>query len=106
MKAELTQDLLTALKVELADEFDRNFARKAFFSRPWKPRRNADAKGSLLATSGHLRRSLRAAVQGEGVVFTSSLPYKLCRTRHKSCRMLHELRSVSYKKIHCCPVKK
>ena len=25
------------LKVELDDEFDRNFERKAFFDRPWAP---------------------------------------------------------------------
>lgn len=67
--------LLTGIKVELAEEFDRNFARKAFFSRLWKPRRNTDAKGSLMMISGHLRRSLRAAVRGQNVVFSSSLPY-------------------------------
>ena len=28
--------ILTDLKVELADEFDRNFERKAFFGKAWK----------------------------------------------------------------------
>jgi phage gpG-like protein len=71
----ISEKLLNDLKIELADEFDRNFARKAFFSRPWKQRRNADAKGSLLMVSGHLRRSLRSAVKGQNIVFSSSLPY-------------------------------
>jgi phage gpG-like protein len=75
MNDQLLQKLLTDLKVALAEEFDRNFARKGFFSRPWKPRRNADAKGSLLAVSGHLRRSIRAMVRGKDIVFSSSLPY-------------------------------
>ena len=73
--AQIMTKLLTEIKVELADEFDRNFARKAFFSRPCKQRRNADAKGSLLMVSGHLRRSLRSAVKGQNIVFSSSLPY-------------------------------
>jgi phage gpG-like protein len=72
---QLTMQLLTRMKVELSEEFDRNFTRKAFFSQPWKPRRNADAKGSLLMVSGHLRRSMRSQVKGKSVVFTSSLPY-------------------------------
>jgi phage gpG-like protein len=72
---QLMTKLLTDVKVELAEEFDRNFARKAFFSRPWKQRRNADAKGSLLSVSGHLRRSLRSTVKGKNIVFSSSLPY-------------------------------
>jgi phage gpG-like protein len=72
---QLIAKLLTDVKVELADEFDRNFQRKAFFATPWKQRRNADAKGSLLMVSGHLRRSLRAAVKGKNIVFSSSLPY-------------------------------
>jgi phage gpG-like protein len=67
--------LLTDVKVELADEFGRNFQRKAFFSHLWKPRRNTDAKGSLMMVSGHLRRSLRSSVKGKNIVFSSSLPY-------------------------------
>ncbi|MDR0581445.1 MAG: phage virion morphogenesis protein [Prevotellaceae bacterium] len=72
---QLMTKLLTDVKVELADEFDRNFQRKAFFATPWKQRRNTDAKGSLLMIGGHLRRSLRATVRGHNIVFSSSLPY-------------------------------
>lgn len=30
-------NVMRDLKVELDDEFDRNFERKAFFDRPWAP---------------------------------------------------------------------
>ncbi len=34
---QLKRDILDGLRVELTDEFDRNFERKAFFSDKWKP---------------------------------------------------------------------
>ena len=37
---DLKHKILNDLRVELSDEFDRNFQRKAFFDRPWPPRRN------------------------------------------------------------------
>ncbi|MCM1035550.1 MAG: phage virion morphogenesis protein [Paludibacter sp.] len=70
----LLNDILNDIRVEITDEFDRNFERKAFFSHRWKDRRHA-GKGSLMLQTGALRRSIRARVQGQSVVFTSSVPY-------------------------------
>lgn len=69
------RDLLNDLKVELADEFDQNFERKAFFDDPWPGVRMPNKRGSLMLRTGRLRRSLRARVAGSAVVFTSSTPY-------------------------------
>lgn len=70
----LKKNILQDLRVELTDEFDRNFERKAFFGNRWKPRRN-EGKGSLLLVTGTLRRSIRSSVVGDGVRFTSQVPY-------------------------------
>ena len=70
----LKHRILQDLRVELTDEFDRNFERKAFFGNRWKPRRN-EGKGSLLLVTGTLRRSIRSSVVGDGVRFTSQVPY-------------------------------
>ena len=70
MKHRILQDL----RVELTDEFDRNFERKAFFGDRWKPRRS-EGKGTLLPVTGTLRRSIRSSVVGDGVRFTSQVPY-------------------------------
>lgn len=43
--------ILTDIKVELSDEFDRNFERKAFFGKKWKDRRHK-GKGTLLVATG------------------------------------------------------
>ena len=63
------------MRVELTEEFDRNFERKAFFTKKWKPRTYPATRGSLLIVTGKLRRSIRSQVQGNGVRFTSSVPY-------------------------------
>ena len=67
----LKADILSDMRVELSDEFDRNFERKAFFSDKWKPRAHDYPRGSLLIVTGAMRRSTRGEVFGDGVRFGS-----------------------------------
>lgn len=62
--------ILNDIKTELTDEFDRNFEREAFFSKPWNPK-----APNGLKLSGNLRNSIQSEVKGNSVVFTSQLPY-------------------------------
>lgn len=71
---DLYRKILTDLKVELTEEFDRNFERKAFFSKSW-PQRIMEGKGTLMVQTGKLRRSIRSKVDKESVTWTSSEPY-------------------------------
>lgn len=68
---------LKDIQVELDDEFDRNFERKAFFDRPWAPlsKNYQPSGGSMLLRTGALRRSLRSRISGTSIVYSSSLPY-------------------------------
>ncbi|MDR1370925.1 MAG: phage virion morphogenesis protein [Dysgonamonadaceae bacterium] len=66
--------IITDIKVELSDEFDKNFERKAFFSQTW-PDRKIGRKGSLLLVSGRLRRSLKSTVTDNRITWTSDTPY-------------------------------
>lgn len=72
---QLFNRLLKDIRVELDDEFDRNFERKAFFTTGWKPAiRNAT--GSLMMRTGALRKSLRSQiVNGNAIRWESALPY-------------------------------
>lgn len=64
------------LKVELKDEFDRNFERKAFFDKKWQDVKTPNKIGSLMMRSGALRFSIQAEVIGNNTIrFSSSLPY-------------------------------
>lgn len=70
-------NVLKDIQVELDDEFDRNFERKAFFDRPWAPlsKNYNPANGSMLLRTGALRKSLRSRISGTAIIYTSSLKY-------------------------------
>ena len=69
------QNILNDLRIELKDEFDMNFQRKAFFDVAWKKTKLYNNRGSLMARTNNLRNSINAHIEGEKIVFTSSLPY-------------------------------
>lgn len=72
---QLKRKLLADMRVELSEEFDKNFERKAFFTDKWKKRANPNAKGSLLMVTGTMRRSIKSEVRENGVRFSSAVPY-------------------------------
>ncbi len=72
---DLLKNILSDLRVETLDEFDRNFTRKAFFNRPWPERRAPGGRGSLLVVTGRMRRSLRCRVSGGSLSFYSDAAY-------------------------------
>ena len=69
------QNVLSDLRIELKDEFDRNFEKKAFFDQAWKNPKFHNSRGSMMARTNNLRRSINAHVEADRIVFTSSLPY-------------------------------
>lgn len=74
---DLQDDLLKGIDVDLSEEFDRNFERKAFFDKAWPKRKLFNPKGTLLNVrdGGGLRGSIRS-IRGAGQVsWVSSLPY-------------------------------
>lgn len=64
---QLKRNILSDMRVELTEEFDKNFERKAFFTDKWKRRANPNAKGTLLMVTGTLRRSIKSEVQKKQV---------------------------------------
>lgn len=72
---QLMRNILSDMRVELADGFDKNFERKGFFGQKWPERKNLAARGSLMIVSARLRRGNRGRVRGQGVEFVNSMPY-------------------------------
>jgi len=58
---QLFNQLLKDIKVELGDEFDRNFERKVFFNTAWKPAK-FNSIGFLMMRTGALRKSLQSQI--------------------------------------------
>ena len=71
---DLKKKILNDIRVELSDEFDRNFQRKAFFDRSWSSRK-MNSKGSLLMVTGKLRRSIRSSIDANCVKWETSEAY-------------------------------
>ena len=71
----LFRKILSDLRVEVLDEFNQNFTRKAFFDRPWPARKMDTGRGTLLVVSGAMRRSLRCTAARGSLYFSSELPY-------------------------------
>ena len=71
------RETLKNIKVEVADEFDRNFERDAFFNEKWARRKyNNDKNRRLLVRTGNLRQSIHAEITGrDSVMFWSALEY-------------------------------
>ncbi len=69
------QNIIKDVKTDLTDEFDRNFERKAFFDKKWKTNELPNKVGSLMMRSGNLRNSINSKIEGDRIIFSSSLPY-------------------------------
>ena len=62
MDNSLLRKIMKDIRVELTEEFDLNFERKAFFDRKWTPLspNYQPTTGSMLIRTGALRRGLRS----------------------------------------------
>lgn len=85
------QKILSDLRVELLDEFDQNFTRRAFFDEPW-PKRIHAGKGSLMQVSGRGRRSIRGETTGSGVRWFSDTEYMGIHNRGGKIKVTPKMR--------------
>lgn len=72
---DFVKNLIKDIAVDLNDEFDRNFERKAFFNQPWEQSKLHNPKGSLMMRTGQLRNSLSYSLGDDSITWSSSLPY-------------------------------
>jgi len=72
---EIINIFIQDVAVELNDEFDRNFERKAFFDEAWPAEKVVNSRGSLMTRTGTLRASIHQTVLNDIITWQSSLPY-------------------------------
>ncbi|WP_264548012.1 hypothetical protein [Flavobacterium sp. N2820] len=72
---DFTKNILSDIRVDLTEEFDRNFERKGFFTNKWRGTNLPNRRGSLMVRSGNLRRSIRSKQSSNDINWSSSLPY-------------------------------
>lgn len=72
----LVKRTLSDLRVELSEEFDRNFERQAFFSEAWQRRKSPFRPGgATLIDSGRLRASISSRTTDNSIIFYTNEPY-------------------------------
>lgn len=72
----IIRNILNDIRVEMSDEFDRNFERQAFFSEAWQRRKSPTRPGgSILVDTGQLRRSITSRTTDTSITFYTDLPY-------------------------------
>ena len=72
----IIRNILNDIRVEMSDEFDRNFERQAFFSEAWQRRKSPTRPGgSILIDTGTLRQSISSRTTENSITFFTTLPY-------------------------------
>ena len=71
------RDTMQDIMVEGRDEFNRNFERQAFFNQAWARRGDydTDTTRALLIKSGRLRKSITSRIEGDTIIYETTLPY-------------------------------
>ncbi|MCC4211366.1 phage virion morphogenesis protein [Leeuwenhoekiella parthenopeia] len=72
---EVVENIVQDTGIDLTQEFDRNFERKAFFTDKWKETKHPNSRGSLMLRSGKLRKSINKTQGSSEIRWRSSLPY-------------------------------
>lgn len=68
--------ILKDIRVEMTDEFNKNFERQAFFSEAWERRKSPLRPGGpILVDTGALRRSIGSRITENSITFYTTLPY-------------------------------
>lgn len=67
---------ISDIRVEASEMFDKNFQREAFFNEKWARRKfNDDDTRNILTGTGTLRKSIISKVEGNKIVFETTVPY-------------------------------
>lgn len=70
------RNIFKDIRVELNDEFDRNFERQAFFNKAWQRRKSPSRQNrGILINSGQLRRSIKSRTSDSDITFYTESPY-------------------------------
>lgn len=76
MVKQYIEDTISDVRVKAAEMFDRNFQRESFFNEKWARRKfNDDDSKNILTGTGALRKSIINKVEGNKIIFETTLPY-------------------------------
>lgn len=97
----IIRNILNDVRVELSDEFDRNFERQAFFNEVWQ-RRSSPTRpgGSILIDTGKLRQSISSRTTDSSITFCSTLPYAAIHNEGGEIKVTARMKRFFWHKYH------
>lgn len=99
-KKEVIDRSLEDIKVDLDEEFDRNFQRQAFFDeKQWAERKYDDGVGTLMQRTGGLRGSVRSRKRGMELVYSSHKPYARIHNEGGEIKVTKKMRGFFWHKL-------
>lgn len=99
-KKEVIDRSLEDIKVDLDEEFDRNFQRLAFFDeKQWPQRKYDDGVGTLMQCTGGLRGSIRSRKRGMELVYSSHKPYARIHNEGGEIKVTRKMRGFFWHKL-------
>lgn len=99
--AKIFRKILRDIKVDLADEFDRNFERQAFFSEAWQRRKSpVRGDGHILLESGALRRNITSRSDDRSITFFSDLPYAAIHNEGGEIKVTRKMKAFFWHKYY------
>lgn len=99
--AKMIRLILKDIRVEMGDEFDRNFERQAFFSKAWERRKSPLRQGrAILVDTGQLRRSVHSRTTENSITFYTDLPYAAIHNEGGEIKVTKRMKSHFWKKYY------
>ena len=93
--------ILKDIRVDLTDEFDRNFERQGFFSQKWARRKSPMRPGgSILIDTGGLRRSVQSQSTDSSITFNSSHPAAAIHNEGGEIKVTRKMKSYFWYKYY------
>ena len=93
--------IIRDLRVELSDEWDKNFERQGFFTESWQRRKSPHRPGgATLVDTGALRRSIRVTASDWSITFSSDLPYSTIHNEGGTIRVTARMRRFFWAKYY------
>ena len=99
--AKIFRKILRDIKVDLTDQFDKNFENESFFGEGWERRKSpVRGDGHILVSSGALRRSISSRSDDTSITFYSSLPYASIHNDGGEIRVTQRMKSFFWHKYY------
>jgi phage gpG-like protein len=84
---------ISDIRVEASEMFDKNFQREAFFNEKWARRKfNDDDTRNILTKNGTLRTSILSKVEGNKIVFETTVPYAAIHNEGGTIVVTHKMK--------------